>query len=63
MAVMDKVSGKMLNYRQLMRHPNYKGLWRLLSANKFGQLENGVGGRIKHPTNTIHFIQKEEMRR
>ena len=29
MSVMDKASGKMLNYRQLMRHPNYKGPWSL----------------------------------
>ena len=53
---MDKKSGKMLNYRQLMRHPDYKGPWSLSSANEFGRLANGVGGRIKNPTNTIKFI-------
>ena len=52
---MDKTSGKMLNYRQLMRHPDYKGPWSLSSANEFGRLANGVGGRIKG-TNTIKFI-------
>ena len=52
---MDKTSGKMLNYRQLIRHPDYKGPWSLSSANEFGRLANGVGGRIKG-TNTIKFI-------
>ena len=58
---MDKTSGKMLNYRQLMRHPDYKGPWSLSSANEFGRLANGVGGRIKNPTNTIKFIRKEDI--
>ena len=51
----------MLNYRQLMRHPDYKGPWSLSSANEFGRLANGVGGRIKNPTNTITFIHKHEV--
>ena len=58
---MDKQSGKMLNYRQLMRHPDYREQWSLSSANEFGRLANGVGGRIKHPTNTIKFISKNEV--
>ena len=52
---MDKQSGKILNYRQLMRHPEYKGDWYLSSANEFSRLENGIGGRGK-VTNTIKFI-------
>jgi hypothetical protein len=60
-AVMDKQSGKMLNYRQLMRHPDYREQWSLSSANEFGRLANGVWGRIKHPTNTIKFISKNEV--
>jgi hypothetical protein len=35
MAVLDKETGKMLNYRQLMRHPTYKKDWQLSSANEF----------------------------
>ena len=61
MAVMDKDSGKMLNYRQLMRHPEYKQQWSKLSANELGRLANGVGGRIKNPTNTIKFIRKDDV--
>ncbi|KAL7538777.1 hypothetical protein ACHAXR_008793 [Thalassiosira sp. AJA248-18] len=58
---MDKTSGKMLNYQQLMRHPEYKGPWSLSSANEFGRLAYGAGGRIKKPTNTIKFIRKEDI--
>ena len=61
LAVMDKQTGKMLNYRQLMRHPFYKKAWSLSSANEFGRLANGVGGRIKNPTNTIKFIRKDDV--
>jgi hypothetical protein len=53
---MDEYTGKLLNYRQLMRSTKYKKAWSLSSANKFGQLVNGIGGRIKNPTNTIKFI-------
>ncbi len=56
MAVMDKDTGKLLNYRQLMNSPKYKKAWSLSAANEFGQLANGIGGRIKNPTNTIEFI-------
>ena len=61
LAVMDKKSGKMLNYRQLLRHPDYKKDWSLSSANEFGRLANGVGRRIKNPTNTIKFVRYEDI--
>jgi len=51
MAVMDADTG-----RQLMRSTKYREAWSLSSANKFGRLANGIGGRIKNPTNTIEFI-------
>jgi hypothetical protein len=35
LAVLDKATEKMLNYRQLMRHPTYKKEWQLSSANEF----------------------------
>ena len=61
LAVMDKETGKMLNYRNLIRLPKYKELWSQSSANEFGRLANGVGGRIKNPTNTIKFIMEHEV--
>jgi hypothetical protein len=38
MAVMDKDTGKLLNYRQLINSPKYKKAWSLSAANKFGRL-------------------------
>ncbi len=56
MAVMDANTGKLLNYRQLMRSAKHRQAWSLSSANEFGQLANGIGGRIRNPTNMIKFI-------
>jgi len=61
LAVMDKDTGKMLNYRQLLRIPKYREIWSKSSANEFGRLANGVGGRIKNPTNTIKFIHERDV--
>ena len=61
MAVMDEDTGRMLNYKQLMRDPKYKKHWSTSSANEFGRLANGVDGRIKNPTNTIKFIIKKDI--
>jgi hypothetical protein len=36
LAVMDADTGKLLNYRQLVRSTKYKKAWCLSSANKFG---------------------------
>ncbi len=56
MVVMDKDTGKLLNYRQLMNSLKYKKARSLSAANKFGRLANGIGWRIKNPTNPIEFI-------
>ena len=61
MPVMDAETGKLLNYKQLMRDPKYKKRWSISSANEFGRLANGVGGRIKNTTNTIKFINKKDV--
>ena len=61
MAVMDAETGKLMNYRQLMQSATHKEVWSKSSANEFGRLANGVGGRIKNPTNTIKFIRRGEV--
>ena len=43
-----------------MRDPKHKKRWSVSSANEFGRLANGVGGRIKG-TNTIKFTRKREV--
>ena len=60
MAVMDNETGQLLNYRQLMRSDKHKQAWGRSSANEFGRLAQGIGGRIKG-TNTIQFIFQHEM--
>jgi hypothetical protein len=60
-AVMDKDTGKLLNYMKLTNSPKYKKTWSLSADNKFGHLENGIRGRIKNPTNTIKFIFQQEV--
>ena len=61
MAVMDEQTGQLLNYKNLMRDPKYKKNWSTSSANEFGCMANGVGGRIKNPTNTIKFIIRKDI--
>ena len=61
LAVMDADTRKILNYMQLLRNPKYKKNWTTSSVNEFGCLANGVGGRIKNPTNKITFIQRKDI--
>ena len=61
MAIMDKETGQLLNYRQLLCSAKYKKQRSTSSANEFGWLANGVSNRIKNPTNTIQFIRKEDI--
>lgn len=60
LAVLDQDTGTLLNYRALLRHPAYHDDWTKSSANEFGRLANGVGGRVKG-TNTIRFIRKRDI--
>jgi hypothetical protein len=57
---MDKETGRLLNYPQLLHSPKHKKAWSMLAANKFGCLAQGVGGRIKG-TKTIKFIHQHEV--
>ncbi|KAL9178273.1 hypothetical protein ACHAXT_001701 [Thalassiosira profunda] len=59
-AVMDKKTGKMLNYRQLLRDPDLRPTWSRSSADEFGRLAQGIGGRIKG-SDTIRFIRRSDV--
>ena len=67
MAVMDVKTGKLLkyllNYKQLIHSPKYRKKWATLSKNEFGPLANGVGGRIKNPTNVIRSVRRSDISR
>ena len=60
-AMLDHDWGEMLEYRQLIKHPKFRPDWNTSSANKFGQLEQGIDNRIKSPMNIIFFINKAEV--
>ena len=55
-AVMDPNTGKQLEYRQLITHPNNElhRTWQHSSANEFGRLAQGVGRRIDGITMKCH---------
>jgi hypothetical protein len=46
LAVMDKDTGQLLNYRQLIRNPKYTKEWKISAENEFDQLAQGVGGWV-----------------
>jgi hypothetical protein len=54
-SVMHPVTGVAMEYRQLIKDPLTKEAWLLSSANEFGRLAQGVGGRITG-TDTIQFV-------
>ena len=63
LAVMCPTTGDLLKYRQLIHHkdPEVAATWTHSSANEFGRLFQGVGGRIKAPTNTCTFIHRHQV--
>ena len=60
-AVLDPDTGDMLEYRHLLKSEKYSKRWNHSAANEFGRLAQGIGGRIKNPTETIFFIHKHEV--
>ena len=63
LAVMDIETGKMMKYRHLITHvkQTVREQWTTSSANEFGRLFQGVGNRIKNPTNTCFFVNYQDV--
>ena len=61
-AVTDPHTGKQLEYKQLINHPDHelRQMWQCSFANEFRRLAQGVGGRIDG-TDTIKFLHYHEM--
>jgi hypothetical protein len=64
-AVFDEATGKMLEYRHLMNHPDpeIRKTWQRSSANEYGRTMQGVGknrqeGEEIAGTDTMHLIKK-----
>ena len=52
-AVLDKETGDLLEYRQLIRNPKFEKEWKYSFGNKIGQLAQGVPGGRAQGTNTL----------
>ena len=61
LVVVDKVMGRLLNYLQLLQHPDYQETWTKSSANEFSRLANGVGEHVKNNKKMIKFIPKKDI--
>jgi hypothetical protein len=59
-SVIHPVTGKPMEYRQLITDPATRDAWNISAANEFGRLAQGVGGRVKG-TDTIRFIHHSEI--
>lgn len=59
-AVLHPETGKLMTYRQLMKHLLFHNEWSTSSVNEFGRLAQGIGRRIIG-TNTIFFINKQDI--
>ena len=59
-AVLHPETGRPMTYHQLINHPDFRVVWNCSSANEFGRLAQGIGGRIKG-TDTIRFVHKEDL--
>ena len=66
--VLDKESGKLLEHRQLRRHPRLKETWETSYANKLGRLCQGIGKGTAGPaqqrvkgTSTFRVIHYDDI--
>jgi hypothetical protein len=64
-AVFDEATGKMLEYRHLMNHPDpeIRKTWQRSSANEYGRTMQGIGknrpdGEEIKETDMMHLIKK-----
>ena len=67
-AVLDKDTGKKLEYRQLIKHPRFAEAWLRSGANEFGRLFQGIGRdadgtRRVNGTDTCFWIAKKNIPR
>jgi hypothetical protein len=67
-AVIDEDTGKLMEYRDLLKDPKHREDWSRAAANEFGRLFNGVGKNKDGTqrvvgTNTCHWIKQSQVPR
>jgi hypothetical protein len=67
-AVINEETGKLMEYKDLLKDPKYREDWSRAAANKFGRLFNGVGKNADGTqrivgTNTCHWIRRSQVPR
>ena len=62
-AVLDGDTGKLMEYRHLMKNPKYKNIWGTSFGNEVGRLAQGMPGRIEkeNGNNTMFFVRKGDI--
>lgn len=60
-AVTHPDTGNTMEYRHLIKNPKTSARWTRSFANKLGCLANGVGTCMKTSTNTINFIERQNV--
>jgi hypothetical protein len=58
-AIVDDITGKVLEYRHLIKSDKHKDIWRHSFANKLGRLFQGI--RDIKGTDTCFFIEKDKV--
>ena len=68
MPVLDETSKKLLQYRQLLKHPKFADIWNNSYANELGRLCKGIGKVSKisknqrvEGTNKFRIIKFEDI--
>ena len=56
-AVLNEETGKLMEYRQIMKNPKYRQLYAASYSKELGRLAQGMPGKAEG-TNTIYFIDK-----
>ena len=59
-SVRDAKTEKLLEYRQLIKHPKLKHEWKFSFGNEIGRLAQGMPGR-NNRTDTLFFILKSQI--
>jgi hypothetical protein len=67
-AVINEETGKLMEYKDLLKDPKYREDWSRAAANEFGRLFNGVGKNADGTqrivdTNTCHWIKRSQVPR